>query len=354
MLTADCVGGVWRHATVLGHALAARGHQVSLATIGPAPGGDQRAEAAGLDLVVTDAPLDWGAEGAAGLPRGRRALRAAAHAWGAEAVVLGQPALGGPEWDRPVVAVVHSSVATWWRAARGAPEPPEWHWHGEALREGLRAADAALAPTRAFALAVAEAHPGAPAPHHVPNGIDPPSSAVPGGGEPFVLAAGRLWDEGKNVATLDRAAAGLPWPVRVAGAEAAPGGAAVSFAALEPLGLLGRAEMDRLTARAGVFVAPSLYEPFGLAVLEAAGHARPLVLSDIPTFRELWEGAALFALPGDADALRAASALLIADPEARARLGAAARRRALDLTAARMAEKVEAALADAVARRRAA
>jgi glycosyltransferase involved in cell wall biosynthesis len=44
-------------------------------------------------------------------------------------------------------------------------------------------------------------------------------------------------------------------------------------------------------------VAPSLYEPFGLAVAEAARAARPLVLSDIPTFRELWGDAALTSRP---------------------------------------------------------
>ncbi len=49
-----------------------------------------------------------------------------------------------------------------------------------------------------------------------------------------------------------------------------------------------------------IFVSTSLYEPFGLAVLEAAQAGCPLVLSDIATFRELWDGAAIFFPPGDA------------------------------------------------------
>jgi glycosyltransferase involved in cell wall biosynthesis len=36
------------------------------------------------------------------------------------------------------------------------------------------------------------------------------------------------------------------------------------------------------------------YEPFGLAVLEAAQAGMALVLSNTPGFRELWDGAALF------------------------------------------------------------
>ena len=45
-----------------------------------------------------------------------------------------------------------------------------------------------------------------------------------------------------------------------------------------------------------IFVSVSRYEPFGLAVLEAAHAGCALVLSDIPTFRELWQGAASFVI----------------------------------------------------------
>ena len=48
------------------------------------------------------------------------------------------------------------------------------------------------------------------------------------------------------------------------------------------------------SARCPIFVSAARYEPFGLAVLEAAQAGCALVLSDIPTFRELWDGAALF------------------------------------------------------------
>src|SRR5207248_306231 len=68
--------------------------------------------------------------------------------------------------------------------------------------------------------------------------------------------------------------------------------------------------------------------PFGLGVLEAAQAGCALVLSDIPTFRELWEGAALFAPPEDPAAFADAFDKLLADPEEAEWLGRLARVRA--------------------------
>ena len=62
----------------------------------------------------------------------------------------------------------------------------------------------------------------------------------------------------------------------------------------------------RWLAARPVFVSAALYEPFGLAVLEAAQAGCALVLSDIPTFRELWDGAALFVAADDAAGFAAA------------------------------------------------
>jgi glycosyltransferase involved in cell wall biosynthesis len=77
-----------------------------------------------------------------------------------------------------------------------------------------------------------------------------------------------------------------------------------------------------------VFVSAALYEPFGLAVLEAAQSGCPLVLSDIPTFRELWGEAALFVPARDDQAFSDAIRGLLEDEDGRIALGRAARRRA--------------------------
>jgi glycosyltransferase involved in cell wall biosynthesis len=63
---------------------------------------------------------------------------------------------------------------------------------------------------------------------------------------------------------------------------------------VEFLGRLGPVGISAMCGRAEIYASPALYEPFGLAVLEAALSGCALVLSDIPTFRELWQGCAVF------------------------------------------------------------
>ncbi|WP_369722248.1 glycosyltransferase [Bradyrhizobium sp. LLZ17] len=87
---------------------------------------------------------------------------------------------------------------------------------------------------------------------------------------------------------------------------------------------------------AAIFVSPALYEPFGLCILEAAAAGCALVLSDIPTFRELWSGAALFVDPADRQALHRALAHLCTDERERTRLQRAAYEYSLTYSLARM------------------
>ena len=56
---------------------------------------------------------------------------------------------------------------------------------------------------------------------------------------------------------------------------------------------------------AAIYALPARYEPFRLEVLEAAAPGCALVLGDIASLRELWDGAALFVAPDDDRALRA-------------------------------------------------
>jgi glycosyltransferase involved in cell wall biosynthesis len=77
------------------------------------------------------------------------------------------------------------------------------------------------------------------------------------------------------------------------------------------LGALPPAEINLWHAQAAIFVAPSRYEPFGLAALEASLAGCALVLGDIPTLRELWTGAALFVPPDDREQLTHVLGLLI-------------------------------------------
>ena len=96
-----------------------------------------------------------------------------------------------------------------------------------------------------------------------------------------------------------------------------------------------------------IFVSSALYEPFGLAVLEAAQAGCALVLSDIPTFRELWDGAALFVSPHDDRALAAAIVRLLGDRSYRAERAEKAVERAARYTVEACVDATETAYATA-------
>jgi glycosyltransferase involved in cell wall biosynthesis len=169
------------------------------------------------------------------------------------------------------------------------------------------------------------------APEVVHNGSRPRRPAA-ASREDAVLTAGRLWDQGKGVRTLDAAAKRIQVPVFGAGAIQGPHGERIELEHMQALGSLESGELAARLARRPIFASPAMYEPFGLAVLEAAQAGCVLVLSDIPTFRELWDGTAVFVPADDPRALAEAVNGLLADPESRGRLETAARARAARYT----------------------
>jgi glycosyltransferase involved in cell wall biosynthesis len=276
---------------------------------------------------------------------GRR-IAALARELRADLVHLNQPALAADAafpFPVPVVAVCHSCVATWWEAVRAGPPPAELAWRAGLVARGYRAASALLAPTNAFAEATARVYGLRQPPRVVPNGSAAPDAVAPGEPASYAFTAGRLWDEGKGLAILDRAAARIGSPILAAGPLRGPNGAAIDLRHVRTLGpLSARAVAERLAERP-VFVSASRYEPFGLAVLEAARAGCALLLSDIPTFRELWTGAAEFVPPENDKALAIAIERLLANPSEQARRGEAARLRAGRYTVEAMSAGVLAA-----------
>jgi len=345
-MTADAVGGVWQYALDLAEGLRPDGVETTLAVLGPAPSPDQqeRAEAAGVTLILTDLALDWTAESLHEVENAGHVISRLAEQADPDIVHLNSPALAASaEFAAPVVAVCHSCVATWWQAVRGGPLPDEFIWRTDLVRRGYHAADTLLAPTAAFAQATAQTYGLARTPTVVRNG----RRALPAGGNGpeglFAFTAGRLWDDGKNLATIDRAAARLTLPVFAAGPLQGPNGASIEMRNAMPLGRLSDAEVTRYLSTRPIFVSAALYEPFGLAALEAAQAGCALVLSDIPTFRELWDDAAVFVQPNDDDAIATAIERLAQDGSERSRLGSAAKERASAYTINAMSAGVLAA-----------
>lgn len=343
LMTVDGVGGIWQYATDLARALGQQGVETILALLGPMPAAEQRNAARaipGVTLIETGLPLDWLADKPEQVRlAGRKIAELACH-MRADIVQLNQPAFAADvDFQVPVIAAAHSCLATWWAAVEGGPLPQDFAWRVALHGKGLGAAALAVAPSRAFAEATRLAYDLPCAPVAVHNGRTPllqPPAAM----HDFAFTAGRLWDRGKNLATLDRAAARLGIPVKAVGPLDGPDGARVQFAHLHTPGVMSEDALAGCLAARPVFVSAAKYEPFGLAVLEAATAGCPLVLSDIPTFRELWGDVALFVDPDDDRGFAEAIEALIGDTALRLAQGEKARSVARAFTPVRMADQM--------------
>jgi glycosyltransferase involved in cell wall biosynthesis len=155
----------------------------------------------------------------------------------------------------------------------------------------------------------------------IPSGVDLPERVGTEAEPAEVLYAGRLSVE-KGVLELLDAAAGLNLVVAGDG----PLRDRIPFAR----GFVPHDELQQLYARAAVVACPSRREGFGVACLEAMAHGRPVVATSVGGLRDLvvHGETGLLVPPRDPDSLRSALERLLADPERRRLLGAAARERA--------------------------
>ncbi|MBB4634570.1 glycosyltransferase family 4 protein [Longimicrobium terrae] len=341
LLSTDTVGGVWDYTVTLARELDAAGHEVLVAVIGEPRDERLAVLPAGVQVVWRQYRLEWMADAAGDVEAAGEWLRGLAEVWSADIVHLNQIAYAVHDFPAPVLVVVHSDVLSWWTHVLGVDAPAEeWKGYGEWMRAGMAAADALVTPT-VYQAEMVTRHYGVPVTRVIHNGTHLTAGEPAPREGSMVLSVGRVWDRGKGVDVLDEAARllGDDAPeIHVIGEPEAPHGEAYHPKYVTAHGRVERAQVDDWMRRAAIYCAPSRYEPFGLAPLEAALHGCALVLSDIGTFRELWDGCAEFFPPGDAEALARTLRALADDPARRARCAGAARKRAeRRYTATRMA-----------------
>jgi glycosyltransferase involved in cell wall biosynthesis len=350
-MTADSVGGIWTYAIDLARELSHAGFDLAIAVCGPPANSAQLADAksiACLRLIQADVPLDWVAAGAPEVLAAGSRLAALAEDFGADLVHLNSAAYAaGGAFRAPLLVACHSCMASWWEAVEGSALPSDFAWRRDLVAKGYAAANLLVAPSAAFAEVTARLYRLPQVPRVVHNGRSPPASpsaamALP---ESFAFTAGRLWDRGKNLAALDRVASPAR-PILAAGPLTGPQGETLQVSRLQTLGQLDGAALAACCNEAAVFVSPARYEPFGLAILEAAQASCPLLLSDIPSFREIWHDAADYLPTGNDDALGEAIDRMLSDPALRRHRGEAARRRAARYTTEEMARGMQALYAE--------
>ncbi|OLD14063.1 MAG: hypothetical protein AUJ01_14445 [Acidobacteria bacterium 13_1_40CM_3_65_5] len=130
---------------------------------------------------------------------------------------------------------------------------------------------------------------------------------------PYLLSVGTV-EPRKNLLTLVKALASLPRATRarfslvVAGAPGwktsalhAAAMGLVRDGTVKFLGFVNHDDLPWLYAGAAMFLFPSLYEGFGIPVIEAMASGVPVVGSDIPVMREVARDAAAFVAPTAAE-----------------------------------------------------
>lgn len=168
-----------------------------------------------------------------------------------------------------------------------------------------------------------------------------PSAGGPGPGptEPYILFVGTL-EPRKNLARLIAAYAQLPAETRTKAKLAIVGGrgwGGVDVTALAErhgvsgdvklLGYVSDAELGRLYSEALFLAMPSLYEGFGLPLLEAMSRGTPVLTSNRSSIPEVVGDAALLIDPEDTGAISKGLATLLEDKSLTADLGRKARLR---------------------------
>ncbi len=349
MLVADAVGGVWDYALSLaGGLIDLAAADVLLVAVGPPPDEARLTSARaipGLVCHVLSGRLEWMEGGHDWLSAWRQAVASLAADWDADVVHVNQLGLAGVggEASRPrpaVVLGVHSDVTTWWLWVKDGGHgpctlPTYLSWQRDLARQALQQADVVVCPSSFLARELVSCHSLARTPVVIHNAVpEPTGSGVDQASvqreRGVAVVVGRAWDEAKNLAVVAAALQRCrePWQVEVAGDVVEPGrGGAYAPPAAPGLYYHGFLNKDRLAGlyqRAAVCLAPSSYEPFGLAPAEAALAGCAVVANDLPSYREVWGDAACYFARNDPDALAQRLDQLYADDAAVARLARAA------------------------------
>lgn len=339
-MTADTIGGVWNYALDLSKGLRAYDVEIHLATMGKLLDGPQLKKVKEIDHLIlyeSDYKLEWMTQPWQDVAAARQWLQQIAADIKPDLIHFNNYGQVSPGWEIPTITVAHSCVLSWWRAVKQEEAPGDWDTYKKLVSAAFRASDFVVAPTHSYLKEVENIYGKLRKKKAIYNGrYSLPFKYRPK--EPYILAAGRIWDEAKNISALINLAGVIDWPVYIAGDNLHPvSGKIIASNHVHFLGLLSQEELSDWMERASIFVSPALYEPFGLSVLEAAHSGCALVLSDIPTFNELWDDAALFVNPRDFSGLREVIDTLIRDNTLRQEWSRKARTRSSEFSAKTMA-----------------
>ena len=247
------------------------------------------------------------------------------------------------------VVTVHDLV---WKHAGETMQPARRWLDARLMPEAARLADRIIAVSASTADDLAcEVPEAAGKIKAIPHGAPDPASQTShttltgmGLSEPFFLFVGTL-EPRKNLSRLIEAYAKLPESLQTKAKLAIAGGkgwGGVDIKTLcenhgvtervHVLGYVTEEQLSGLYAQALFLAMPSLYEGFGLPLLEAMAHGKPTLTSDRSSMPEVVGETGILIDPDDVDSIGNGLSKLIGDPVLRQRLGEAARDRAQEFS----------------------
>lgn len=238
------------------------------------------------------------------------------------------------------------------------------YYYPQAIRRALREATCLIAPSRATGDRIRALYPAAAdrltiTPEAADSIFRPPNDLADaarraaeliGCDAPYLLVVGANTPSKRHDLALAAFTASVPapWQLVLVQRRKARAKAMERVVWLEAVKL---EDVVVLMQAAGALVQPSLYEGFGLPVLEAMACGCPVLASDIPPFREVTAGAALLVPPNELVPLEAALREIVESPALRESLGQQGPARAQDFSWDRCAEQTLAVYHAAAAKR---
>jgi len=295
LLTTDTIGGVWTFTDELSHQLLQRGHAVALVSFGRKASSWQRESmnrlekeyAARFSFTSSLAPLEWMEQNHRAYDDGASVLLDTARDFRADLLHCNQYCFGALPIDLPKLITAHSDVLSWATACR--PQGLEYSdWlvqYCELVQRGLDSADVVVAPTRWMINALRDGFDFSCEAKTIYNGRTLSTNDGPLKRLLRAVSAGRLWDEAKGLKTLLEIDS--PMPIVVAGEETFVDGEQRNLHKIKALGSLSEPEVLKVFCTSSIYIATSIYEPFGLAPLEAAGCGCAIVARELPSLREV-------------------------------------------------------------------
>ncbi len=298
LVTADTVGGVWSYAKELVTGLVRQGVRVTLVSFGniPTPAQIDWIEPLRLvDFRPTAFRLEWMQEAEDDIDASSDFLMSIIEETQPDVLHLNQYCYGNLPVSIPKIVVAHSDVVSWWATVKHQePQDVEWmRWYRNAVSGGLAGATTVVAPSNWMLRQIQMWYSPVRQSRVIYNGRTPTLFNPHISKDDYILSVGRLWDGGKQAVLLTRIAP--PAPVFIVGAEEHADAALRSNATLSESSVSVRlkgpqseGQLRHWFGRASMYAATSVYEPFGLAPLEAAFSRCAIVANDIPSFREIW------------------------------------------------------------------